>query len=326
MASRISDAAPLGGVLTGCRLRECRFATRLVPMPAVEGEDEAEKRPSRIPESAAAVGGALAGWRLGPGGELVGAAAGPLLKDMASKAWDEFTRGAQRRQEKMLASAAKASRSGPEEVVRLIAKSEHTHLLTATAMDGAARTAWPPKVAALGRALADGLIAESDTQIDAAELILPAMADMDRPHVSLLELFVRWIPDWVGHHLSPRAYRDLPPDHPGDWAPRERIWSAREIGQARPPLQPVITSLIGTVQRHGLAVEASPLPGVLARYAQELDRSQRGNAPKISEFSMRQITPPPRWSPTELGERVLRYYHLAANEFVDNPALAPGDE
>ncbi len=62
----------------------------------------------------------------------------------------------------MLAATVEATGQDPEGLAELIGKSEHTRLLTATAMVGAASTAWPPKVYALGRALADGLIADGD--------------------------------------------------------------------------------------------------------------------------------------------------------------------
>ncbi len=70
----------------------------------------------------------------------------------------------------MLGSAAEASERDAEELADLVGKSEHSRLLTATA--SAAGSAWPPKVRALGRALAVGLIAEDNTQINIADLVL----------------------------------------------------------------------------------------------------------------------------------------------------------
>lgn len=293
-----------------------------------DGEETEKPSGSRIPRSAAAAFGALAGVRLGPGGAIAGAAAGPYLQDLASKAWDEFRTDSQRRQADMLRSAAEAAEAGPEELAGLIGKSEQTRLLTATAMAGASRTAWPPQVAALGRALADGLIAADTAQPNIADLVLPAMAEMERLHVSLLELLVRWVPETVaGRPVRTQVYRDSR-THAGDeWRADQRIWSARLIGEVRPPLLPVLTGLIGTLQRHGLAVQHDDTASVLANYSKQFDLAATGMSAALSEAVLKHnITPPPSWSPTELGERVLGYYRLAAAEFDAAQALAPGED
>jgi len=76
----------------------------------------------------------------------------------------------------------------------------------------AAGTVWPPKVVALRRVLAAGLIAENETDIDLQESALTAMAEMERPHVMLLDLLVRYEPEAVSNggwkavrHRSMRA-------------------------------------------------------------------------------------------------------------------------
>jgi hypothetical protein len=290
-------------------------------------EDEAEKPPGhRAARSAAAAAGAVLGVRLGPGGVIGGAAAGPYLQELAWRVWDEFRPDSQRRQAEMLGSAAEAAGADEEELAGLIGKSEQTRLLTATAMAGAARTAWPPQVAALGRALADGLIAADTAQPNIADLVLPAMTEMDRLHVSLLELLVRWVPEKVaGQPVRLRAYRDSRTHAGEEWRAEQRIWSARQIGEVRPPLLPVLTSLTGTLQRHGLAAQYDDTPSVLEKYARQFDSAMAGSSAAVSEHSLRNITPAPRWSPTELGERVLGYYELAADEFDAAQALAPGD-
>ena len=97
----------------------------------------------------------------------------------------------------MLASASEASGHNLEELAGLIGASEHTRLLTAQALTEAAGTSWPPKV----RALADGLIGE-DTKLNVADLVIPAMIDMERPHVALLDLLARWIPKPTGRDVT----------------------------------------------------------------------------------------------------------------------------
>lgn len=87
----------------------------------------------------------------------------------------------------------------PEELDALIRTSERTRLQAGIAISAATRTGWPAKVRALGRALASGLLAEDDAQIDSEMLILAAMADIEAPHLSLLELLADRVPPrWVG--------------------------------------------------------------------------------------------------------------------------------
>jgi hypothetical protein len=230
----------------------------------------------------------------------------------------------------MLGAAAEASDQDLGGLAGMIGRSERTRLMAGIAMTGAATTAWPPKVYGLGRALADGLIAADDAEVNIADLVVPAMTDMDRPHVSLLELLVRWIPEQaVGQPLDVRAHQDLPPYLPGEaWHVGQRSWTAAQIGEARPALQPVVTSLMGTLMRHDLAAQNDSIPSVLAKYADEINQhlGRLESSMSMPESTVRRILPPPSWSPTELGERVLGYYRLAADEFAATHALAPGDD
>lgn len=249
------------------------------------------------------------------------------MVDFARAAWDEIRPDAQRRQGEMLGAAAEAGGQDLTGLAGMIGRSEHTRLLTGIAMTGAAGTAWPPKVFALGRALADGLITDDD-QINIADLVLPAMADMDRPHISLLELLVRWMPESSTGNL-----RILP--YPGEHTPAggspNRAWGEYEIGKARPALDPVVISLIGTLLRHGLIVQDDNLDRVLASYADQLAHfwgdfeatPPRPTLPRVPEHVIGGLLESPRWSPTELGEQVLDYYRIAG-EFTEGHTLTPG--
>lgn len=289
-------------------------------------EDEAGRRPSSAERSVAAAAGALVGVGFGPVGVVAGAALAPYLEELAQWAWDQFRPDAHRRQARMLASGIEVSGRDDKGFAALIGESERSRLLTATAMSAAARTAWPPKVSALGRALADGLIAEDAAEINVADLVVPAMADMERPHLSLLELLVRWVPvESAGRPLRVRAYGG---------GGGQRGWTVRQIGEARATLRPVLTSLIGTLDRHGLAEQEDSTAQVLAAYsAQMRDETMRTGIragqtitpqsllpPEVSELQTRDIVPEPAWLPTELGERVLGYYELAAESNAGPPS------
>jgi hypothetical protein len=199
--------------------------------------------------------------------------------------------------------------------------------------------------------LADGLIAADSTEVNVADLIIPAMTDMERPHLSVLELLVRWIPDQaIGRPIHVRAHQDFPTHstrrgfYAGDftrsgWTVGQRKWTTHQIEEARPTLQQVLTSLLGTLQRHGLTEQFDDTPGVLAKFSEKVRReSSRGGVragqritadsllPRaMSEMEALDITSPPRWSPTELGERVLGYYHLAAELQIPQNLTSGGD-
>jgi hypothetical protein len=298
--------------------------------PANESDDD---KPARLfQRSAAAVVGAVIAERLAPGGALLGAASGPYLEVLARRVWDEVGPDVRHRQAEVLGVAAETADQGLEEFAVTACETEQKRLLTATAMTGAARTAWPPKVYALGRALADGLMADSD-QVNIADLALPAMIDIERPHLSVLELITRWVPNLEDATTHGRRYRNNSRDKfmaygfdAGDftvngWAVGKRIWTTNLIEAARPSLQPVLTSLIGTLQRHGLIVQHDNTATALANYSEALRKETLENEvkanqlPPTSELALRGITPRPSWSPTELGEHILGFYDEAALEF-----------
>ena len=297
-------------------------------MPTEDSEDP----PSRLVRAVADAATVLAGARLGGvGGAVIAAAATPYTEEFLKRALEEFRPDVQRRTTQMLEVAAKACEREANELAELISSSERTRLLTANAMAAAAGTAWPSKVYALGRALADGLLAADEAAINVADLAIPAMADMERPHVALLELLVRWKPDeasrWSsGMQEARQEYDDLWLG----WQVGARSWTTQQIETVRPMLRPVLTSLLGTLQRHGLADQNDQTPRLLEHFSKELHRQtvRRGSGPEaprsgdgtllpptISTATMNMLAPAPSWEPTELGERILEYYQLAAREF-----------
>lgn len=239
---------------------------------ATEGEGQQE--PGLGTQAATAALAAAAGMRLGG---VLGAAAGagmtPYLVALVDNVRGEWQRDQRKNIADMAEAAAAAAGYSPEELGEQIGLSPRTRLLTATAAESAAKTAWPPKVIALGKVLAAGLIADDDAQIDMAQLALAAMTDMERPHVVLLDLLVHC---WAAtEHEDPAT---------GEWVvdirprsrPEEGGWSPQAIAVARPQLGPVLASLIGMIQMHGLAAQES------------------------------------NWKATDLGVQVLDYYNEAS--------------
>jgi hypothetical protein len=232
-----------------------------------------------------AVSGGLvigAGATHGVPGAMLAASALPYAEMFIHRAFSEFKPDAKRRVDDMLTSADETlGWTGPGFLADLTGKSEQTRLLTNVAADAAARTAWPLKAAALGRVLAAGLIAEDEAEIDLQHLALAAMADLERPHISLLELLVRWQPPSTDAECPYVARR------PGE----HRYWDEADVVAVRRELGPALGVILGTLTRHGLAVRNMtdfPTPHLLATphgerllgfYELAADRSALGSAP-----------------------------------------------
>lgn len=116
----------------------------------------------------------------------------------------EFRHDQQRRISQMADAAGEASGRTSEALGQLMGSSEQTRLLTATAAEAAAKTAWPPKVIAIGRPLAAGLIAADDARIDTEPLVMAALADIEVPR-PLLDLLVGHWPLQSPHGRRCRA-------------------------------------------------------------------------------------------------------------------------
>jgi len=260
-------------------------------------EDDTDERRDRHQRAVAATSGALLGGAIaGPIGIAVGAGLAPLLEPLVEGVWAELSTGARQRQLAVLASAI--DNGIPEDDMReRISASDRTQLLTGFALSAATRTAWEDKLRTLGRSLASGLLTEDNAKIDTEQMIIAAIADIEAPQLVLLELLVCWQPL---HKISP--FPDRPLDIPeysyrksydirdsDGWNPRERKWSAGSMAVFRPNLAPILPSILGGLQRHGLVAWK----------------------PKEGDDSVI------LWSPTELGEQVFLRFRDAGTELPD---------
>lgn len=304
--------------------------------PVPDPGEDVDGEPDRVgPKIVAGLAVASVGIRLGPEAALALGAASTLFESLAERAWGELRPEARQRAARVLSTAAEEIGCDDEQLGKLIGSSETSRLQTGLAMDAAQRTAWPPKVSALGRVLAEGLLATDEDQVNVQDQALVAMADLERLHLILLELLVKYEPRSVVEgaaaepHLLP-SYQDsflgeAGPDNPKVWAVGRRKWTARQIVEARPQLRPVLTTLVGTLQRHGLAIENDSAPEVLEELSKDLvkqvnqqagqmQRSQQAKPVILRETRIRSVQP--SWSPTELGETILDYYRLAGEEEI----------
>jgi hypothetical protein len=296
-----------------------------------------EHEPDRVgPKIAAGLAVAGAGIALGPGAALILGAASPLFESLAERAWGELSPDARRRDGLMLSTVADAAGCDAEQLGEMIGASEQTRLMTGLAMQAAERTVWPPKVVALGKVLAAGLIASDEAEVDVQQQALAAMTDMDRLHVILLDLLVRYEPDPKHNRFEATLHRvpsyvnvSAAGGGPKVWSPGRRIWTAPQICAARPQLRPVVPTLLGTLQRHGLAAKNDIAPEMLKqlsnnitqqvnRQAGEMQRSRRTEPITLREPTIHDVEP--SWSPTELGELVLGFYLEAG--IADSPAAS----
>lgn len=247
-------------------------------------DDEEQREPGvgtqAIVAGVAAGGGALLG---GPLGAMVGAGMTPYLVALVGKVQDEWRRNQSENIANMAEAAMNTAGLSPEELAERMGRSQRTRLLTATAAESAAKTAWPHKVRALGRVLADGLIAD-EAKIDVVELALAAMTDLERPHVAVLDLLANYgvvnaeedPANGVPFRFETKPAKDVDVGDP-NWIPD---WRDREILTARPQLQEVYPNIMATLQRHALITQN--------RY--------RAHA----------------WAVTDLGSRILSYYIKAS--------------
>jgi hypothetical protein len=274
----------------------------------VDDEDIAKERANRHQRAAAAAGGALLGAVVGgPVGAIAGASLAPLLEPFAEKVWNELHHDAQKRQAKTLAVVQESMEIDPAELERRIMSSDESRLQTGMALSAASRTAWDPKVVALGRALARGLMATDDSKIDTHPLVMSALADIEFPHASLLELITCWRTSVTpsGGILLERYAANAG----SDWIVGPRVWSSSMISLVRPNLKPVALSLFGTLQRHGLAIETDQFrtrAGIARAVNRPPDEVLKDTIKAANlAIGLRGDGDDKDWLPTELGEEVI---------------------
>ncbi len=264
---------------------------------------------------------------------------GTLLEPLVRGVWAELSAKARQRQEDVLASAIHAGIPVDEMEDRINA-SDRTQLLTGLALSAATRTAWEDKVRTLGRSLASGLLAGDNAKIDTEQMIIAAIADIEGPQLAMLELLVGWHP---GRFAGGPQFESLSlPDGShsrlnGGWDVARREWSPAQIARARPKLAGLSPSLLGTLQRHGLAVQNDKTGEALKRYAKQFEDAlgqqyrldgraggfRPSGVPKVP--NPERLAPEPTWSPTELGEDVFLRFRDAGTELDDVWSAGPAD-
>jgi hypothetical protein len=277
---------------------------------------------------ASGLGAGVGALHAGPIGAIVGAILGPVLEPLAAKVWAELSADGRRRAGETLAAACETLECDSDELDQRIGESERTRLQAGIAVSAATKTVWPAKVRVLGRALASGILAEDEATVDTEMLILAAMADIEAPDLSLLELLACRVP--------PLTVGEAEIAHPrlnkyGAFLPRHG-WTQIEVGLYRTRLKLVLPSLLGTLQRHGLIMQDDNTVEAMVKMSEAMEQQTawkqhinggrlRGVPVGLSSAGIGNLVPQ-SWSVTDLGELVLERYREAGADLPDGWAPA----
>ena len=250
----------------------------------------------------AAAIGAAAGLPLGPAGMVGGAIGGSLLEPPAVWMLERLRQAVKRRDQVVIDVTCETADVAAEELFTRISEDEQLQILFVKAIEAATRTSWEDKLRTLGGSLASGFLSSDESEVGIEQLIMAAIADMEAPHLALLDLLVAWRPPQTRDETYPIRL-GIPEDSDSqassrDWSVGQRKWYVHVIKTYRPRLAPVSTSLVGTLERHGLAI-----------YESNIDNSSSLRLESYNPEVQR-----PYVEPTGLGEQVwLRFYRAGAN-------------
>lgn len=213
---------------------------------------------------------------------------------MALRIWNELSNDSRKRGSEVLAAAMGATKLSEDEFERLVQGSDETRLLAGIALSAASRTTFGGKIRALGYSLAYGLLAENRAIVNMEQMVMAAIADIEEPHLCLLDVLVHYEPPRGENQPYPRELDIADYSYSailyGDWYHVNREWPETLICAFRPRLAVVVESLIGTLERHGLARR---------------------------DTTSAEIVDDPNLLPTELGELTWRRFQDAGAKIPD---------
>jgi hypothetical protein len=191
---------------------------------------------------AIAAAGAGSALELAVGIPAVAAIAGVAFQATANLAGRAIEQR-QRRAATALQHAADAAAIEPDELVKLLINDGSARLeLAMQALEAAARSAVDAKIYALGNALATGALAADDALVDEETFMVQALAQLEGPHIKLLQIMAKpRIPSPDGEPYR-KAYRDWPP---------------RDLGRQYPQAQPVMGAILAVLTACGAVLTTS---------------------------------------------------------------------
>lgn len=114
--------------------------------------------------------------------------------------------------------AAQTAGLSPDGLLDTVEANENVTHLGYTAADAAKRSRYPARIVALGRVLAAGIGATDDAELDHWQLMIDALAEVDRPHLVVLSRFANiesndQSPVFLRHTLSWVDVKALNPEY-----------------------------------------------------------------------------------------------------------------
>jgi hypothetical protein len=255
-------------------------------------------------EAAAGAAGALFGAVIGgPSGALVAGVVPPyvlaLLDDFGGR-WASHRRDAAGR---VLLAAADAIEADVEEVLLQAQADPRLELLAGQALAAGAGTVFEDKIAALGRVLARGLMADDEAMLDETSMMLDALSQLEAPHVRILAIFADDA-NALPVARSSRAFKD-------PYAAAQYRWRAYEISDLRnnfPHYGIGLIGIISTLERGGMVGTVGP---DMEKVFKEMQRHD-GSSP-FAPHGLRRAGDV-RWRITPLGYEVFRVVREGGEE------------
>lgn len=179
------------------------------------------------------IAGAAIGFTFGG---PVGAASGalvPIMERLVRLSQKELS-AQDSRSVAMWAIAARTAERSADELLDAAQGNEHLTQLGYTAAEAAERSRYPARIVALGRVLAAGIGATDDAELDHWQLMIDALAEVDRPHLVVLSRFA----NIEGNDQSPVFAR--------------RTLSWVDVKALNPEYGRSISSLLARLERLGL--------------------------------------------------------------------------
>lgn len=154
------------------------------------GDDEPEKSNDLVARTAGGLGGAALGllgaMLFGPPGALIGSAASPLLTDGA-KGLGRVLRRRLERTQQAIDAATEFSGRNFDDLVEVASDDDRRLEIIGQALQGAALSKDGATIRALGRALAQGVLADDDARVDESLRIVSTLAALDPIDVKVLD-------------------------------------------------------------------------------------------------------------------------------------------
>jgi hypothetical protein len=179
---------------------------------------------------AAATVAALAAAAGGPAAALAAAGLTPVLERLVLEGKQRYDRNAARVASYAAEQLGTSEQAFGEQASR---STERLHL-TISSLRAGHQTLWDDKVTALARALADGLA--DDARVDHQLLVVSALADLEKPHLQVLDVLA----DGAGYEGA---------------AVFSAVFHRQALVDRLPHLEDLLPVLINTLVRQGLATE-----------------------------------------------------------------------